>query len=583
MGDQPDNFEALLDKMAPGVARKDAAAPGKPQPQLRPSLTVQSNLSIGSDAPIQGEVAVRIPGLSADSMSPGVTPQLPAAEVRERLSWASLQLALAMLLIYAVWALTYTPAYLDLARPGLVGSRATNLPMEHLAAAGTILLALAVFGLARGHKLPDAFVEGLGLVFYVLVAMGVSLFEYWEPWPTRYSPISISLVCLWITLYPMVVPCSRSRLSLAAVVAASSGPLALLLSVAIQGSSWPSVQVLTWVLVPPYACAALTVYPAPYIHRVQAAAKRARELGSYQLLEQLAEGGMGTLWKARHRLLARPAAIKLIRPDVLFGMQARQREDTMRRFEREARITASLCSPHTVQLLDFGVTEEGALYNVMELLDGIDLDQLVRQHGRQPPERVVNLLVQACDSLAEAHSRGLVHRDIKPANLMICRYGLVADFVKVLDFGLVRAVDPTGDGGERMTALGAVAGTPATIAPELARGAVEYDHRVDLYAMGCVGYWLLTGRNVFQAQTGQAMMMEHVQTQPDPPSRHAPGVPPELDALILECLAKQPQDRPHDAVVLKDRLLACPLAAPWTARDSDEWWAQHRGADSSAD
>jgi serine/threonine-protein kinase len=215
----------------------------------------------------------------------------------------------------------------------------------------------------------------------------------------------------------------------------------------------------------------------------------ANELGQYVLEEKIGGGGMGEVWRARHRLLIRPAAIKLIRPQM-----SGDPELLLRRFEREARATAALKSPHTVQLYDFGATEDGRLYYVMELLDGLDLDTLVRQYGPLPVERVVHLLRQVCSSLQDAHGNGLVHRDIKPANVVVSRAGTTFDFAKVLDFGLVK-LDAARDEDDavKLSTEGSAGGTPAFMAPEVVLGVADTDHRVDLYALGCVGYWLLTG------------------------------------------------------------------------------------------
>ena len=241
----------------------------------------------------------------------------------------------------------------------------------------------------------------------------------------------------------------------------------------------------------------------------------ANELGQYILEEKIGGGGMGEVWRARHRLLIRPAAIKLIRPQLSGDPNL-----LLRRFEREARATAALRSPHTVQLYDFGTTEDGRLYYVMELLDGLDLDTLVRQYGPVPPERVVHILRQVCSSLQDAHGNGLVHRDIKPANVVVSRAGTTFDFAKVLDFGLVKletagqrdsgAAGRSGEASDRGSlAVGGTAGTPAFMAPEVVLGVADTDHRVDLYALGCVGYWLLTGKLVFEGRNAVEVMFHH--------------------------------------------------------------------------
>ena len=304
----------------------------------------------------------------------------------------------------------------------------------------------------------------------------------------------------------------------------------------------------------------------------------ANELGQYILEEPIGGGGMGEVWRARHRLLIRPAAIKLIRPQALPAM-AGDSELLMRRFEREARATAALKSPHTVQLYDFGATEDGRLYYVMELLDGLDLDTLVRQLGPLPAERVVRLLRQVCAALQDAHGNGLVHRDIKPANVVVSRAGTTFDFVKVLDFGLVKLDSPRGAGKDaiNLSAEDSWSGTPGYMAPEVVLGATDTDHRVDLYALGCVAYWLLTGTMVFEGENPMQVMMQHAQAEPKRPSDRVDlPIPAALEALVMECLEKDPARRPASAEVVRNRLDAVPLPSVWTAERAEQWWAKHR-------
>jgi serine/threonine-protein kinase len=277
----------------------------------------------------------------------------------------------------------------------------------------------------------------------------------------------------------------------------------------------------------------------------------AREMGMYELDSRIAQGGMGEVWRAKHRLLSRPAAVKLIRPrDNGSSSRSQAHVVAERRFEREAQVTASLKSPHTVELYDFGVTDSGTIYYVMELLEGSDLEELVRRDGPLPPKRVVQILKQALDSLAEAHDHGLIHRDIKPANLHVSQRGLEADFVKVLDFGLVK------DSGRKkvensITGVNGIVGTPAYLAPELITGDGQVDGRADLYSLGAVAYFLLTGRLVFDAQTPMLMAVAHVTSAPLPPSqRTEQAISPALDRLVLSCLAKRPEDRPGNARTL---------------------------------
>lgn len=299
-----------------------------------------------------------------------------------------------------------------------------------------------------------------------------------------------------------------------------------------------------------------------------------REICCYRLEEPLGSGGMGDVWVARHRMLDRPAAVKMIRPEAL-GSDATSRRNAVRRFVREARSTAALRSHHTIDLHDFGVTEEGAFYYIMELLEGLSLDELVRRFGPVPSGRAIYLLRQICHSLSEAHDAGMVHRDIKPGNIFTCHQGLDYDFVKVLDFGLVKTRDDLGTGDAQLTADNVVAGTPAFMAPELAKG-LHVDGRADLYALGCVGYWLLTGQLVFDEPTPLAVVIHHVQTEPIPPSsRTEMEIPPELERAILDCLAKDPADRPQSAHDLSQLLADCSTAATWDRGTAEEWWRLH--------
>jgi serine/threonine-protein kinase len=286
---------------------------------------------------------------------------------------------------------------------------------------------------------------------------------------------------------------------------------------------------------------------------------REREMGSYRLGELLGRGGMGEVYLATHRMLARPAAIKLIRREVLASGDDTTAQTAVARFRREAEAAAKLRSPHTVELYDFGVTDEGTLYLVMELLEGDNLEHLVRQQGPLAPERVIHILLQVCESLEEAHSYGLVHRDIKPANIHLGRLGLRQDFVKVLDFGLVRSM--AGPSEESLTgAAGLTPGTPAYLAPEMAQERTV-DGRADLYSLGCVAYYLLTGHLVFEGDTPLQTILKHLQQPPDPPSQRTDRpIPAELEAVVLACLAKRPDDRPATARELAERLAAVPAA-----------------------
>ncbi len=322
----------------------------------------------------------------------------------------------------------------------------------------------------------------------------------------------------------------------------------------------------------------------------KSAVERAKQLGSYRLVEKLGGGGMGEVWRAEHQLLARQAAIKLVRPEVL--IDAQHAPIVQQRFKREAQTLASLRSRHTIELYDYGVTADGSFFYVMELLDGVDLQQLVTGHGPQPAARVISIIVQACQSLAEAHDAGLFHRDIKPANLFLCRAADEVDIIKLLDFGIVHNVaDPVEAAhdvpspesiaalpsvtGERLTMIGTVIGTPGYIAPELAVGAVP-DGRGDLYALGCVAWWLLTGGEVFPRRTEDEVIHAHVADEvPDLRSKVRGWLPPELESVVLKCLEKNPNRRPLDARTLAETLFSIeiPPEHAWARTQAVTWWA----------
>jgi serine/threonine-protein kinase len=310
------------------------------------------------------------------------------------------------------------------------------------------------------------------------------------------------------------------------------------------------------------------------VHGLRKEVRDVRRLGQYTLEKKLGEGGMGVVYRASHAMLRRPTAIKLLSPD-------RAGKDALARFEREVRRTAMLTHPNTVTVFDYGRTTDGVFYYAMELLEGASLDEVVEVDGPQPEERVIHLLEQAAASLAEAHAAGLIHRDIKPANIMVVDRGGISDLVKVVDFGLVKDVGFREQGGETsalaLSTANAITGTPLYIAPETLTAPETVDPRTDLYALGAVGYWLLTGTHVFGGNTVVEVCAHHLHTAPEPPSsRLGAAISPDLEALVLACLAKRPDERPASAQALRDRLRACVFAGGWTNARAGEWWTKHR-------
>ncbi|HEY5945362.1 MAG TPA: serine/threonine-protein kinase, partial [Kofleriaceae bacterium] len=300
----------------------------------------------------------------------------------------------------------------------------------------------------------------------------------------------------------------------------------------------------------------------------------AQQLGQYTLGRKIGEGGMGVVYLAHHDLLRRPTAIKLLHPD-------RVGQDNMQRFEREVQHMSQLTHPNTVAVFDYGRSFEGAFYYAMEYLSGIDLHNLVTRHGKQPAERVRQILIQVCGALHEAHERGIVHRDIKPANIILCERGAMPDVAKVVDFGLVKELAKESGASTQV-----VVGTPAFVAPEAVTDPSSVGPSADLYALGCVGYFLLTGKKVFNGNTAVDICIQHVTKQPVRPSQAASThVPRQLEDIIMTCLAKQPSGRPATAIALADQLRAIGPFDDWDEPRAMAWWRKldkQQVADTSA-
>lgn len=300
----------------------------------------------------------------------------------------------------------------------------------------------------------------------------------------------------------------------------------------------------------------------------------ARRLRNYRLVELLGRGGMGEVWRAEHHLLPRPAAIKFIHPETLGRGTQKDRREIAERFLKEARATARLSSPHTIEIYDFGVTPDGTLCYVMEFLEGLDLETMVLDCGPLPPARAVYLLRQVCISLAEAHEQNFVHRDIKPANIYVCRKGIHFDFVKVLDFGIATQMH---GGTSTPDEAFEVVGTPAYMAPEIVLGRGP-DARADIYSLGCVAYWLLTGQTVVGGNTVTEMVSHQVHTRPLPPSyRGRQPIPRDLELVVLKCLKKHPDDRVRSVSELSQDLARCDVGPSWTPGQAMEWWRSRPG------
>ena len=361
----------------------------------------------------------------------------------------------------------------------------------------------------------------------------------------------------------IIVPSTPARTLAASIVAmAPLVPAAAMIepsdpTQAIFVASWCGVSI------------AIAVVGSRIIFGLRAEATRAKKLGQYTLEERIGAGGMGVVYRASHAMLRRPTAIKLLPPD-------RAGDVNLARFEREVQLTAQLSHPNTVAIYDYGRTPEGVFYYAMEFLDGINLDELVRRDGPQPAGRVIAILAQVCGALSEAHGRGLVHRDIKPANVILSERGGEPDVAKVVDFGLVK---PFSSGGDTMAMSmpSMLTGTPHYMSPEAMTMPEEADPRSDLYAVGAVGYFLLTGKPVFEGTTVVDVLSQHLHVEPVPPSQriNAP-VPADLEAVLLQCLEKPREQRPATAAALRDALRHCRDAASWTPDLAAAWWQTFR-------
>jgi serine/threonine-protein kinase len=516
--------------------------------------------------------------MSADRMIPAATASGGSTAGRwmslpsELLEQSCKRVGIASLVFASIWAVALFLANVvaRVVETPMAFGATWPMPGNVIAVVGLVLSVAMMFVAGQLHDRPNLLLD-LGLGFEVLTAFLIALEHMWVP---PQGADGVSWICIVILVYPAIAPNTPGKIFVASMLAASMDPVGYGIA-QLRGveASWTTFEAI-WVFLPNYICAVLAVIPAHIIRGLGRQVRKAKELGAYKLGDPIGKGGMGEVLHAEHSLLARPAAIKIIRPELLVAGPASAQHVAVERFKREARAAASLRSPHTIDLYDFGVAEDGTFYYVMELLDGVGLEDLVDRFGPLPPERAVHLMQQACDSLAEAHARGLIHRDIKPSNIHTARLGLHVDFVKVLDFGLVKAEQSREQ--TMLTQPHMTTGTPAFMAPELALGEPDIDGRVDIYALGAVLYWLLTGQLVFAADTPIKMMHRHISDTPEPPStRTELAVPLELDELVLACLAKDPDDRPATAGDLGRRLAELRFEEPWSEERAMRWWETH--------
>jgi serine/threonine-protein kinase len=414
-------------------------------------------------------------------------------------------------------------------------------------------------------RVGELVIFGLPAVFFLVLQHRVTLSDV----ARGFMPPPMSFWVLLIFTYALFIPNTWRRAALVI------GALALAPDLLVVGMvlDYPEVaQVMTFadfvqhVLVMLVAAVA-AVFGTHLINTLRREAFEARQLGQYRLIAPIGAGAMGEVYLAEHRMLKRPCAIKLIHPDRAGDPQV------LARFEREVRMTARLSHWNTVEIFDYGRTEDGTFFYVMEYLPGLSLEGLLERHGPLPAERVIHLLRQTCQGLREAHASGLIHRDIKPGNLFAAHRGGLYDVVKLLDFGLVKPVAEIHSA--RLTQEGAISGTPLFMSPEQARGLGDVDARTDIYSLGAVAYTLLCGKPPFERTSPLEVLIAHARDEVVPPSQRLAGVPADLERIILRCLAKKPEDRFQDTDSLEQALAECAGANLWTQAHAARWWQEN--------
>jgi eukaryotic-like serine/threonine-protein kinase len=445
-----------------------------------------------------------------------------------------------------------------------------------LAAMAVVLWRPQIYTLSRLRVLEGLFF-GIATVYYLeetynpLFIGEAWLVVYAQRHPAEMSILARQPSVFWMLLiivYGTFIPNTGRRCALVTTFMALS-PLALVAAAALLHPEIPRrplflflSEMLLWLSV----AVAIAIYGSQKITALREEALAARKLGQYELKRRLGQGGMGEVYLAEHVLLRRPCAVKVIRP-----AQAGD-PTTLERFLREVQVTATLTHPNTIQVFDYGQTDDGTVFYVMEYLTGLSLQELVARHGPMPAHRAISVLRQLCGALAEAHAIGLIHRDLKPSNVILCSRGGRYDVAKLLDFGLVR-MQATGDLGADLTRQGLIFGTPSYMSPEQATGQKHLDARSDIYSLGAMGHFLVTGEPPFVRNSVVQTLAAHISDPPPPLRSRRAGLPEDLEAIVLRCLAKDPGHRFADVATLDQALEACASNGRWAQSDAAHWWS----------
>jgi serine/threonine protein kinase len=496
---------------------------------------------------------------------PAVMAGLPASapdtpEGRERLQRGVESSARAMGLITAAFSIG--TLVFSVAEDGVAATAQRVAPSAHVA---TTAFLLTMSLLCRRGQPSAKRLRFIDTATTIGGGIGFSLFSAGSPATAARELVLLLFMVHALMIRAAMVPSSGSRtLVLGAIALLPSLLQASLLPEAIGHGALSTAWVVSFTALWGGATLFASTLVSTKIYGLERKVARARRLGPYTLGEKIGEGGMGEVYKASHALLRRPTAVKVVRKGSVNA-------GTLARFEREVQMTSQLTHPSTVQVYDYGSAPDGTFYYAMEYIDGVTLWQLVQLDGPQHAGRVIHLLAQVCESLAEAHALGLIHRDVKPDNLLVCNRGLVPDVVKVVDFGLARSVRAHAS----FDSCSPIFGTAQYMAPEAVRRPDNVDARADIYAVGAVAYFLLTGTDVFSGATDAVLAQQLHSIPQSPSSRLGKLLPADLEQIVMRCLAKNPNQRPQTALDLRDELLRMQTAQTWDGHDSQTWWTEN--------